>query len=183
MWWSNCYEGSQLSCLPPGWCMFQLLYLYRSVRICLNVLSVFQNRFTFFSTKRWLLLWKSTVFIARESFLAFMRMWGYYAILTTFLPGFTCGMHFPKAWLFVSGFMKKLYFFDQQVSIILQFCGSLYVLMIIYRSHHEKLVIVDNHVCFIGGLDLCFGRYDTSEHVVGDSPPLIWPGKDYYNPR
>ncbi|KAK9136795.1 hypothetical protein Sjap_007389 [Stephania japonica] len=50
-------------------------------------------------------------------------------------------------------------------------------------SHHEKLVIVDNRVCFIGGLDLCFGRYDTSEHKLGDFPPLIWPGKDYYNPR
>ncbi|KAL2603923.1 hypothetical protein AAZV13_09G038800 [Glycine max] len=50
-------------------------------------------------------------------------------------------------------------------------------------SHHEKLVIIDNHICFIGGLDLCFGRYDTSEHKVGDFPPLTWPGKDYYNPR
>ncbi|KAJ7955153.1 Phospholipase [Quillaja saponaria] len=50
-------------------------------------------------------------------------------------------------------------------------------------SHHEKLVIVDYQICFIGGLDLCFGRYDTSEHRVGDCPPLVWPGKDYYNPR
>ncbi|CAJ2662266.1 phospholipase D zeta 1-like isoform X2 [Trifolium pratense] len=50
-------------------------------------------------------------------------------------------------------------------------------------SHHEKLVIVDNHICFIGGLDLCFGRYDAPEHKVGDVPPLMWPGKDYYNPR
>ncbi|CAK9145612.1 unnamed protein product [Ilex paraguariensis] len=50
-------------------------------------------------------------------------------------------------------------------------------------SHHEKLVIVDYHICFIGGLDLCFGRYDSFEHKVGDHPPLIWPGKDYYNPR
>lgn len=50
-------------------------------------------------------------------------------------------------------------------------------------SHHEKLVIVDHQICFIGGLDLCFGRYDTSEHKVGDYPPLVWPGKDYYNPR
>ncbi|XP_010245474.1 PREDICTED: phospholipase D zeta 1-like [Nelumbo nucifera] len=50
-------------------------------------------------------------------------------------------------------------------------------------SHHEKLVIIDYRVCFIGGLDLCFGRYDTVEHKVGDYPPLIWPGKDYYNPR
>ncbi|GMH29311.1 hypothetical protein Nepgr_031154 [Nepenthes gracilis] len=50
-------------------------------------------------------------------------------------------------------------------------------------SHHEKIVIVDYQVCFIGGLDLCFGRYDTCEHQVGDHPPTIWPGKDYYNPR
>ncbi|KAF8394606.1 hypothetical protein HHK36_020820 [Tetracentron sinense] len=50
-------------------------------------------------------------------------------------------------------------------------------------SHHEKLVIVDYQICYIGGLDLCFGRYDTFEHKVGDCPPLIWPGKDYYNPR
>ncbi|KAI3692072.1 hypothetical protein L6452_31881 [Arctium lappa] len=50
-------------------------------------------------------------------------------------------------------------------------------------SHHEKLVIVDNDVCFIGGLDLCFGRYDSYEHKVGDDPPMFWPGKDYYNPR
>nr|DAD38153.1 TPA_asm: hypothetical protein HUJ06_008794 [Nelumbo nucifera] len=50
-------------------------------------------------------------------------------------------------------------------------------------SHHEKLVIIDNRICFVGGLDLCFGRYDTYEHKLGDYPPLIWPGKDYYNPR
>ncbi|KAL1223695.1 Phospholipase D zeta 1 [Cardamine amara subsp. amara] len=50
-------------------------------------------------------------------------------------------------------------------------------------SHHEKLVIVDHQVCFIGGLDLCFGRYDTFEHKVGDNPSVTWPGKDYYNPR
>ncbi|PIN10122.1 Phospholipase D1 [Handroanthus impetiginosus] len=50
-------------------------------------------------------------------------------------------------------------------------------------SHHEKLVIVDHKICFIGGLDLCFGRYDTIEHRVGDFPPFLWPGKDYYNPR
>ncbi|GAB4855615.1 Phospholipase D zeta 1 [Ancistrocladus abbreviatus] len=54
---------------------------------------------------------------------------------------------------------------------------------IYYWSHHEKIVIVDYQICFIGGLDLCFGRYDTAEHKVGDFPPLVWPGKDYYNPR
>ncbi|XP_023156501.1 phospholipase D family protein isoform X1 [Zea mays] len=50
-------------------------------------------------------------------------------------------------------------------------------------SHHEKIVVVDNQVCYIGGLDLCFGRYDSPEHKVVDFPPSTWPGKDYYNPR
>ncbi|MQL92978.1 hypothetical protein Taro_025613, partial [Colocasia esculenta] len=50
-------------------------------------------------------------------------------------------------------------------------------------SHHEKIVIVDHRICYLGGLDLCFGRYDTPEHKVSDCPPFIWPGKDYYNPR
>ncbi|KAK9664707.1 hypothetical protein RND81_14G062600 [Saponaria officinalis] len=50
-------------------------------------------------------------------------------------------------------------------------------------SHHEKIVIVDNQICFVGGLDLCFGRYDNFEHKVNDYPPSAWPGKDYYNPR
>ncbi|XP_020209202.1 phospholipase D zeta 1 isoform X1 [Cajanus cajan] len=50
-------------------------------------------------------------------------------------------------------------------------------------SHHEKLVIIDYKICYIGGLDLCFGRYDTPEHKVGDFPSVTWPGKDYYNPR
>ncbi|KAJ8752473.1 hypothetical protein K2173_004761 [Erythroxylum novogranatense] len=50
-------------------------------------------------------------------------------------------------------------------------------------SHHEKVVIVDHQICFIGGLDLCFGRFDTIEHMIGDCPANVWPGKDYYNPR
>ena len=50
-------------------------------------------------------------------------------------------------------------------------------------SHHEKLVIVDHRVCFLGGLDLCYGRYDDPGHKVWDQPPTVWPGKDYYNPR
>ncbi|KAJ8447810.1 hypothetical protein Cgig2_015173 [Carnegiea gigantea] len=54
---------------------------------------------------------------------------------------------------------------------------------IYYWSHHEKIVVVDYQICFVGGLDLCFGRYDTVEHRVGDFPPQIWAGKDYYNPR
>ncbi len=28
-------------------------------------------------------------------------------------------------------------------------------------SHHEKMVVIDQKCGFIGGLDLCYGRYDT----------------------
>ena len=64
---------------------------------------------------------------------------------------------------------------------------------ILFWAHHEKICVVDNLVAFIGGIDLCFGRWDTYQHVVVDngdpsldssnSQPQIWPGKDYSNPR
>ncbi|KAE8660164.1 Phospholipase D p1 [Hibiscus syriacus] len=48
---------------------------------------------------------------------------------------------------------------------------------LLYWSHHEKLVIVDYQICFIGGLDLCFGRYDTFEHKVVIILPQYGPEK------
>lgn len=61
-----------------------------------------------------------------------------------------------------------------------------------YWSHHEKLCVIDETIAFMGGLDLCFGRWDTSQHVlidddyepgaVGANGP-IWPGKDMANER
>ena len=33
-------------------------------------------------------------------------------------------------------------------------------------SHHEKLVIIDKQIAFVGGLDLCWGRYDTHKHPI-----------------
>ncbi|KAG8372920.1 hypothetical protein BUALT_Bualt12G0117200 [Buddleja alternifolia] len=62
------------------------------------------------------------------------------------------------------------------------FSAVIILLILVHRSHHEKIVIVDHQICFVG-LDLCFGRYDTREHKVSDNPSQIWPGKDYYNPR
>ncbi|KAF0480564.1 phospholipase D/nuclease [Gigaspora margarita] len=59
---------------------------------------------------------------------------------------------------------------------------------VMFWAHHEKMVVVDSRIAFIGGLDLCFGRYDTHSHELSDWPPnsdgpTIWPGQDYSNPR
>ncbi|CAG8624224.1 10142_t:CDS:10 [Funneliformis mosseae] len=57
-----------------------------------------------------------------------------------------------------------------------------------FWAHHEKMIVIDRHVSFIGGLDLCFGRYDTPAHQLTDFHEAskkysIWPGQDYSNPR
>lgn len=52
-------------------------------------------------------------------------------------------------------------------------------------SHHEKIVSVDQKVSFVGGLDLCFGRWDDASHALFDQPDQLtnFQGKDYSNPR
>ncbi|XP_067950671.1 phospholipase D1-like [Watersipora subatra] len=35
-------------------------------------------------------------------------------------------------------------------------------------THHEKIVCIDQTIAFLGGLDLCFGRWDNSEHRLTD---------------
>ncbi|KAI0071462.1 phospholipase D/nuclease [Panus rudis PR-1116 ss-1] len=57
-----------------------------------------------------------------------------------------------------------------------------------FWSHHEKVVVVDNHRACIGGLDLCFGRWDTNNHPLADVHPTnfaetLFPGQDYNNAR
>ncbi|KAF8916964.1 hypothetical protein CPB85DRAFT_1453067 [Mucidula mucida] len=57
-----------------------------------------------------------------------------------------------------------------------------------YWAHHEKLCVIDQAIAFMGGLDLCFGRWDTPQHVLTDDQEdtegsEIWPGKDYSNAR
>eukprot|EP01102_Stenamoeba_stenopodia_P021894 TRINITY_DN8940_c0_g1_i2.p1 TRINITY_DN8940_c0_g1~~TRINITY_DN8940_c0_g1_i2.p1 ORF type:complete len:587 (+),score=110.04 TRINITY_DN8940_c0_g1_i2:45-1805(+) len=50
-------------------------------------------------------------------------------------------------------------------------------------SHHQKTVVIDQKLAFVGGLDLCYGRYDDEKHELIDSGLAhIWKGKDYYNP-
>ncbi|KAL1892169.1 Phospholipase D1 [Ceratocystis pirilliformis] len=38
-------------------------------------------------------------------------------------------------------------------------------------AHHEKLVIVDHDIAFLGGIDLCFGRWDSPQHPLTDDRP------------
>lgn len=70
-----------------------------------------------------------------------------------------------------------------------------------FWAHHEKLCVIDQSIAFMGGIDLCYGRYDTPDHVLVDdskvdfehiSPEFkpedvtnfqTFPGKDYSNPR
>lgn len=35
-------------------------------------------------------------------------------------------------------------------------------------SHHEKLVVIDQKLAFVGGIDLCFGRWDNYRHLLTD---------------
>ncbi|VDM60973.1 unnamed protein product [Angiostrongylus costaricensis] len=37
-----------------------------------------------------------------------------------------------------------------------------------FWAHHEKLVIVDQLIAFVGGVDLCFGRWDDHCHLLTD---------------
>lgn len=67
-----------------------------------------------------------------------------------------------------------------------------------FWAHHEKLCLIDHTIAFVGGIDLCFGRWDTPQHLLTDDKPTgfettdlpkdsdhcqLWPGKDYSNPR
>jgi phospholipase D1/2 len=60
--------------------------------------------------------------------------------------------------------------------------------VILYWAHHEKLCLVDGKVAFMGGLDLCYGRWDTNQHAIADAHPqdlnaIVFPGQDYNNAR
>ncbi|KAF2450253.1 phospholipase D/nuclease [Karstenula rhodostoma CBS 690.94] len=60
--------------------------------------------------------------------------------------------------------------------------------MTFYWAHHEKFVVVDYAVAFIGGLDLCYGRWDNKQHPLADVHPSgvqneIFPGQDFNNNR
>jgi len=60
--------------------------------------------------------------------------------------------------------------------------------MTFYWAHHEKFIVIDYDLAFIGGLDACFGRWDTKQHPLADVHPAgaqneTWPGQDFNNNR
>src|SRR5690606_34502287 len=46
-------------------------------------------------------------------------------------------------------------------------------------SHHQKLVVIDDQVAFLGGLDLTVHRWDTPEHRDGDPRRVLPDGTPY----
>ncbi|KAL5395708.1 hypothetical protein PMIN06_003567 [Paraphaeosphaeria minitans] len=59
---------------------------------------------------------------------------------------------------------------------------------VLYWAHHEKLCLVDGEIAFMGGLDLCYGRWDTNQHPIADAHPgnldrIVFPGQDFNNAR
>ena len=60
--------------------------------------------------------------------------------------------------------------------------------MTFYWAHHEKFIVIDYDLAFIGGLDLCYGRWDVRQHLLADVHPdgvqnEIFPGQDFNNNR
>ncbi|KAJ5364890.1 uncharacterized protein N7496_010603 [Penicillium cataractarum] len=60
--------------------------------------------------------------------------------------------------------------------------------MTLYWAHHEKFIVIDYALAFIGGIDLCFGRWDANQHPLADVHPAglrddIFPGQDFNNNR
>ena len=54
-------------------------------------------------------------------------------------------------------------------------------------SHHEKLVVIDQQIGYVGGLDLCWGRYDFHDHPIyepsNSEKKYYFPFIDYSNAR
>ncbi|EJD41463.1 phospholipase D [Auricularia subglabra TFB-10046 SS5] len=70
-------------------------------------------------------------------------------------------------------------------NIVVQRSPSHFQTGTLYWAHHEKMILVDDAIGFMGGIDLCFGRWDTPQHALVDENEAeqIWRGKDYSNPR
>jgi phospholipase D1/2 len=57
-----------------------------------------------------------------------------------------------------------------------------YILVPFLWSHHEKIIVIDQKCAFMGGLDLCYGRWDNQKHYLYNYNNL-WKGADFCNFR
>ena len=103
--------------------------------------------------------------------------------------------HLPDAQVLKSSFMSQLQNFSLTAATVSKLPSdavkAIYGMnedVILYWAHHEKLCIVDGKVAFMGGLDLCYGRWDTNQHPIADAHPgnlddIVFPGQDFNNAR
>ena len=103
--------------------------------------------------------------------------------------------HLPDAQTLQSSFWSSLQNIDLSAKTASTFpldaLNAIYGMnedVVLYWAHHEKLCIIDGTVAFMGGLDLCYGRWDTNQHPIADVHPanlddIVFPGQDYNNAR
>lgn len=50
-------------------------------------------------------------------------------------------------------------------------------------AHHEKLVVIDQSTAFVGGIDLCIGRYEIHGKypLFDNEKPYVFHGQDFFN--
>lgn len=103
--------------------------------------------------------------------------------------------HLPDAQTLQSSFISSLQNLSLSAKTASQLPGdalkAIYGMnddVILYWAHHEKLCLVDGKTAFMGGLDLCYGRWDTNQHPIADCHPsdlnnIVFPGQDFNNAR
>lgn len=103
--------------------------------------------------------------------------------------------HLPDAKVLQSSFLSSLRNMSFSPAKLAQMPGDSLAAIygahdgtVLYWAHHEKLCLVDGEIAFMGGLDLCYGRWDTHQHAIADAHPgdldkIVFPGQDYNNGR
>ncbi|KAH0359606.1 phospholipase D/nuclease, partial [Aureobasidium melanogenum] len=103
--------------------------------------------------------------------------------------------HLPDAQVLASSFLSSIQGMKATAANLARLPGdaikSIYGMnedTVLYWAHHEKACLIDGHIAFMGGLDLCYGRWDTNQHSIADAHPsdlnqIIFPGQDYNNAR
>ena len=51
-----------------------------------------------------------------------------------------------------------------------------------FFSHHEKIIVIDRSIGFVGGIDLAENRWDDNKYRLFDNAEKFFKGQDYRNP-